>query len=156
MKKIFIVFLIANIFSSCKKQGLDIVTNDDSSVIALINGEKYEAKTIILDNRSDPTRFGFASTDLRDTGLELDFPKFEIELNKEYDLKNQPWSDLDDKISLFFTQPGKGGHYVFNAKVKFTKILIDKNYEGEFEFTDDYYPNEPVNLTKGKFKIYLR
>jgi hypothetical protein len=126
----------------------------ESIVTAIINGKKYEAKTILKDNRSDPNRFGFASTDLRDTSIELDFPKFEIESNKVYDLKNQPWRN-SDRITIFFHQPLKIGHYVFNSKVKFTKIKVDEYYEGEFEFEDNYYPNEVVNLTEGKFRIYL-
>jgi hypothetical protein len=158
MKKLFVYFTLSSlIFNSCKiNDGVKITGNQENSVTAKINGKEYVAKLILIDNKSYPNSTGFESTDLRDTEIGLSFPKNEIQVNKVYDLSKQPWTDIDDKIIFSFDQPNEIGRMVFNGSVKFTKIVVDKYYEGEFEVTDNYYPNRTVKITEGKFIMNVK
>jgi len=159
MRNLFFVFclLCLPFLNSCEiTDGVKITGNKENSVTAKINGKEYVAKTILVDNKSYPTNTAFASTDMRDTEIGLSFPKNEIQLNKVYDLRNQHWSNIDNKIVIDFDQPNQSGRLVFNGTVKFTKITVDKYYEGEFEFTDNYYASQTVRVTEGKFVINVK
>jgi len=139
--------------TSCIMTNGEEVNPKSDYVRAKIDGVQYSATVIFKDNKSEPDEFGFASTDERDTSIEITLPKFEVQSGFWYvQTSTQPPNGLSIPLSIHFKQPDKIGHYIKNFRIKFLEVSIDKKYVGEFEFVDNYYSTEVV-VTNGQFSI---